>query len=116
MSLTLYAHPFSSYCQKVLVAFWENEVPFAYRHLEEPGAGEELGALWPLGRFPVLVDDGRTVAEISAGDDNWISLISRSGRNIPVRNGTRLRPGDVVLTQADSDGDGSLESQFEGAD
>jgi glutathione S-transferase len=65
MSLTLYAHPFSSYCQKVLVAFWENEVPFAYRHLEEPGAGEELGALWPLGRFPVLVDDGRTVAESS---------------------------------------------------
>lgn len=60
--------------------------------------------------------DGRTVAEISAGDDNWISLISRSGRNIPVRNDTRLQPGDVVLTQADSDGDGSLESQFEGAD
>lgn len=60
--------------------------------------------------------DGRTVAEISAGDDSWISLISRSGRNIPVRNDTRLQPGDVVLTQADSDGDGSLESQFEGAD
>jgi len=58
--------------------------------------------------------DGRTVAEISAGDDDWISLISRSGRNIPVRNGTRLQPGDVVLTQADSDG--SLGSQFEGAD
>ena len=65
MSLTLYAHPFSSYCQKVLVALWENEVPFAYRHLEEPGAGEELAALWPIGRFPVLVDDGRTVVESS---------------------------------------------------
>jgi cell volume regulation protein A len=58
--------------------------------------------------------DGRTVAEISAGDDTWISLISRSGRNIQVRNGTRLKPGDVVLTQADSDG--SLGTQFEGAD
>jgi cell volume regulation protein A len=58
--------------------------------------------------------DGRTVAEISAGDDTWISLISRSGRNIPVRNGTRLKPGDVVLTQVDSDG--SLGTQFEGAD
>jgi len=54
--------------------------------------------------------DGRTVAEISAGDDDWISLITRSGRNIPVRNGTRLRPGDVVLTQAD--GDGRLAAQF----
>ena len=58
--------------------------------------------------------DGRTVAEVSAGDDTWISLISRSGRNIPVRNGTRLQSGDVVLTQVDSDG--SLGSQFEAAD
>lgn len=65
MSLTLYAHPFSSYCQKVLIALWENDVAFTYRHLEEPGAGEELAALWPLGRFPVLVDGGRTVAESS---------------------------------------------------
>jgi len=54
--------------------------------------------------------DGRTVAEISAGEDSWISLISRSGRNIAVRNTTRLQPGDVVLTQAD--GDGLLASQF----
>ncbi|HLZ65197.1 MAG TPA: glutathione S-transferase family protein [Aliidongia sp.] len=65
MALTLYAHPFSSYCQKVLIALWENETPFAYRHLEEPGAAEERAALWPLGRFPVLVDDGRTVVESS---------------------------------------------------
>ena len=65
MPLTLYAHPFSSYCQKVLVALWENDVAFTYRHLEEPGASEERAALWPLGRFPVLVDDGRVVAESS---------------------------------------------------
>lgn len=63
MSLTLYAHPFSSYCQKVLIALWENDIPFTYRHLEEPGAADERAALWPLGRFPVLVDDGRTVVE-----------------------------------------------------
>jgi glutathione S-transferase len=65
MSLTLYAHPFSSYCKKVLIALWEKDIPFAYRHLEEPGAAEERAALWPLGRFPVLVDDGRTIAESS---------------------------------------------------
>lgn len=65
MSLILYAHPFSSYCQKVLIAFWENDVPFDYRRLEAPGAAEERAALWPLGRFPVLVDDGRTIAESS---------------------------------------------------
>lgn len=65
MPLTLYAHPFSSYCQKVLVALWENETPFTYRHLEEPGAAEERAALWPLGRFPVLVDSGKAVPESS---------------------------------------------------
>ena len=65
MTLTLYSHPFSSYCQKVLMALWENETPFIYRHLEDPGAAEERNSLWPLGRFPVLVDDGKMVAESS---------------------------------------------------
>ena len=65
MTLTLYSHPFSSYCQKVLTALWERDIPFTYRHLEEPGAGEELAALWPIGKFPVLVDDGTTVIETS---------------------------------------------------
>ncbi|SMF91735.1 glutathione S-transferase [Azospirillum oryzae] len=65
MSLTLYAHPFSSYSQKVLIALWENEIPFTYRNLEDRGAAAERAALWPLGRFPVLVDDGRTVVESS---------------------------------------------------
>ncbi len=63
--LTLYAHPFSSYCQKVLIALWENGTPFTYRHLEHPGAAEERAALWPFGRFPVLVDNGRAIPESS---------------------------------------------------
>lgn len=67
MPLQLYAHPFSSYCQKVLVALYENETPFTYRLLDfvDPRAGEELAALWPLKRFPVLVDGGETVLESS---------------------------------------------------
>ena len=63
MSLTLYAHPFSSYCQKVLVALYENDVEFEYRTLEDPSAMAELKARWPFARFPLLVDDGRTVVE-----------------------------------------------------
>lgn len=63
MSLELFAHPFSSYCQKVLTALWENDTPFTYRHMEEPGVGEALTARWPIGKFPILVDDGRTVVE-----------------------------------------------------
>jgi glutathione S-transferase len=62
----LYAHPFSSYCQKVLVALYENATPFEYRMLEEPGAMDELVALWPMKRFPVLVDAARTVFEATS--------------------------------------------------
>ena len=65
MALTLYSHPFSSYCQKVLVALWENDLAFDYRHLEQPGVEAERRALWPLGRFPVLVDADTTIAESS---------------------------------------------------
>jgi glutathione S-transferase len=59
----LYAHPFSSYCQKVLVALYENGTPFDYRTLEDPRNNAELAALWPMKRFPVLVDGERTVLE-----------------------------------------------------
>jgi glutathione S-transferase len=65
MSLTLYSHPFSSYSQKALIALYENDTAFTYRNLEEPGANEERQALWPTGKFPVLVDDGKTVVESS---------------------------------------------------
>lgn len=67
MSLELYAHPFSSYCQKVLIALYENDTPFEFRLLA-PGderAAAEHEALWPLKRMPVLVDEGRTVVEAS---------------------------------------------------
>jgi len=67
MSMKLYAHPFSSYCQKVLIALYENDTPFEFRMLA-PGderAAVEHEALWPLKRIPVLVDAGRTVVETS---------------------------------------------------
>lgn len=65
MALTLYAHPFSSYCQKVLIALYENSTPFEFRMLADETAMAELAALWPLKRFPVLLDAGRTVLETS---------------------------------------------------
>lgn len=67
MTLVLYAHPFSSYCQKVLIALYENAIPFTYRQLgpEDPSAFDEMRAHWPLGKMPVLVDDGVAVAESS---------------------------------------------------
>ena len=61
----LYAHPFSSYCQKALIALYEHGTPFEYCSLEDPQAREELATLWPLQRFPILVDRGRVVLEAS---------------------------------------------------
>lgn len=63
--MKLYAHPFSSYSQKVLIALYENATPFDYRNLEDAAAKAELASLWPLARFPVLVDQGRTILESS---------------------------------------------------
>ena len=65
MTLKLYAHPFSSYCQKVLIGLYENDTAFEYRSLEDTDAAAELAALWPLKRFPLLVDDGRAILEAS---------------------------------------------------
>jgi glutathione S-transferase len=64
--MKLYAHPFSSYSQKVLIALYENATPFEYRSLEDSSANAELASLWPLKRFPILVDQGRTILETSA--------------------------------------------------
>lgn len=63
MSLTLYYHPLSSYCHKVLIALYENGVHFERRliNLGEAADRAELAALWPVTKFPVLRDDERNV-------------------------------------------------------
>ena len=57
MTLKLYAHPLSSYCQKAKTAFYEKDVAFEEVMLDgsEPVASE-FAALWPIGRFPALTD------------------------------------------------------------
>jgi glutathione S-transferase len=88
MKPRLYAHPFSSYCQKVLVALYENDTPFEWRLLshDDPQTLEEFAALWPLKRFPVLVDAGRTVIEASI-------IIEHLGLHHP--GPVRLLPADA---------------------
>jgi glutathione S-transferase len=65
--MKLYAHPFSSYCQKVLVALYENATPFELQLMSQdnPDGLAEHGRLWPLRRMPMLVDGARTVVESS---------------------------------------------------
>ncbi|HWE46366.1 MAG TPA: glutathione S-transferase family protein [Caulobacteraceae bacterium] len=65
MPLELFSHPFSSYCQKVLMALYENDTPFTARLLEqsEPGTYQEFLALSPFKKFPLLKDGDKIVAE-----------------------------------------------------
>jgi glutathione S-transferase len=65
MSIQLYAHPFSSYCQKVLIALYENDTTFELHPIapDHPEVSREFERLWPLKRMPILVDGGRTVVE-----------------------------------------------------
>jgi glutathione S-transferase len=67
MPLALYGHPFSSYTQKVLIALYENATPFDFRLLwpeTEPHTQEWLRR-WPLRKFPLLVDNDRSIVETS---------------------------------------------------
>lgn len=66
MTIELFAHPFSSYSQKALIAFYENDIAFKYRMMEDPGVAEELAALWPIAKFPIIRDDGRMIMEATA--------------------------------------------------
>ena len=61
MSLTLHFHPLSSFCWKVLIALYENGIPFAPNSVDlgNPWERAALLKLWPIGKFPVLQDDAR---------------------------------------------------------
>lgn len=64
MAYVMYAHPLSSFCQKAKAAFYEKGVAFETKLLDgsQPVAGE-FGALWPVGKFPVVVDGDHLVFE-----------------------------------------------------
>jgi glutathione S-transferase len=61
MSLRLYFHPLSSFCQKVLTALYENDTPFEREvvNLMDPDGNAAFRKLWPIGKFPVLRDEAR---------------------------------------------------------
>lgn len=69
MSLTLYAHPLSSFCWKVLTGLYENDIVFenAMVNLGDPAGREAFLKLSPMGKMPALRDDLRdeTVLETS---------------------------------------------------
>lgn len=69
MPLTLYFHPLSSFCQKALIALYENDTPFEPHlvDLMDAASAAAFRKIWPIGKFPVLRDDAtdRTIPEAS---------------------------------------------------
>lgn len=69
MSLMLYFHPLSSFCQKVLTALYEKELAFEKHVVDfmDPAASASLSEIWPIRQFPVLRDPvrGKTIPESS---------------------------------------------------
>ena len=68
MTLHLFAHPFSSYCMKVLIPLRADDTPFEYRHIEnghpdEPANAATLKRHSPFGQFPMLIDGEETIFE-----------------------------------------------------
>jgi glutathione S-transferase len=69
MALTLHLHPLASFCWKALIALYENDTPFepVIVDLSDAEQRAALERLWPVGKFPVLVDGaaGQTIPESS---------------------------------------------------
>jgi len=66
-TLTLHYHPLSSYCHKVLIAIDALGVDLEKRllNLGDPAERAAHLALWPTGKMPLLVDQGRPIPETS---------------------------------------------------
>jgi glutathione S-transferase len=61
LELTLYYHPLSSFCHKVLIALYESDTVFEKHiiNLGDAADRSELQALWPFCKFPVVRDHVR---------------------------------------------------------
>jgi glutathione S-transferase len=68
VSVELYGHPFSSFTWKALIALYEAGTSFEFRNIagdEHPENEAAFLSYWPVGKFPLLVDDGVPVMESS---------------------------------------------------
>ena len=68
MTRELFGHPFSSYTWKALIALYEAQAPFTFRNIAGDEYPENAAAFlkhWPVGKFPLLVEDGVPIMESS---------------------------------------------------
>ena len=119
MTLKLYLHPLSSYSQKAIIAAYELGVEFEPVVLASPEAQTELAALWPFGKFPVLVDGAETVPEASLIIE-YLDERAGGGRLIPsdarMRREARLIDrviDNYVATPQTGDGEDLMRNEAE---
>ena len=90
MTLKLYYHPLSSFCHKVLIALYENEIPHEKVLVDfgNPKERADFNAKWPVGKFPLLeFAPGRYIPE----------------SNIIIEWLDRYHPGQTRFIPADPD-------------
>ena len=94
MTLKLYFHPLSSFCQKALIAFYENDTSFepVVVDLFNEASAAAFKKIWPIGKFPVLRDEARdrTVPESSI-------IIEYLAQHYPGKS--QLVPADAELAR-----------------
>jgi glutathione S-transferase len=83
MALTLHYHPLSSYCHKLLIALDELGIEADKRlvNLGDPAERAAFVALWPTGKMPLLVDNGRVVPETSIAIE-YLQRHAQPGRRL----------------------------------
>lgn len=61
--LKLHYHPFAQYCQKVLIALYEHDLPFerVIVDLGDPAQRAALTAVWPFTKFPAIETGNGTI-------------------------------------------------------
>lgn len=94
MTLILWSHPFSSFCQKVLIALYETALPFEARLVDfgSEASAAAFRALWPLAKMPVLVDEerGLTLPESTIIIEHLHALAPAAGL-LPRESGAALK-------------------------
>jgi glutathione S-transferase len=90
MSLKFFFHPLASYCQKVLIALYENGTHFEPHVVDfsNEASAAAFRELWPIAKMPVLRDEARdrTIPESSI-------IIEYLGQHYP--GPTPLIPADA---------------------
>ncbi|ODT92031.1 MAG: glutathione S-transferase [Sphingobium sp. SCN 64-10] len=85
MSYQLFAHPFSSYSWKAMIAFHEKGLAYDLQMVEDQDVMARLRRHWPLGKFPVLVDsDGEGGAPVIEATTIIEYLDLRHGERAPL--------------------------------